>query len=549
MSLDTYLHGIYTEEVPTVLTPMITVAAPTVAFGTAPVHLASAPVAANTPVLCNTLADFVSAFGWSDDFDSYTLCEVARVHFQLFRTAPVIFVNVLDTDKHVKTGSLTVEGVANPATIPLPIVLSTIKISSGSKPVTATVLGVTDDEPITIPATINAADMTVKAGDVELALTTDYTIGTGTIILTEAGLAKVDGSLTFTSGEDTYVEFTADDYTAAHDDNGATVITVISTNKVVDDKIAISYSAVDAAAVGASDIIGGVDSDGQNTGLELIEEIYPRFSLVPGSIIAPKFSTDTAVAAIMKAKATDINGVFKSMAIVDISTDEARRYTDANAIKNQNNLVDSHLIVCYPKVALGGVQYHLSNQAAAVCAVTDSNHSDIPYKSPSNENLQADQSILADGTDAFLGKAAANYLNSVGIVTALNFIGGWKLWGNRTSVYPADSDPKDAFIACRRMMNWVSNTLVTSFWSKIDEPINRRLVESVVQRANVWFNGLQARGAILGGRCEFNRSDNPDTDLADGILHFKVYLGLIPPARAITFTLEFDTTYFNSLFE
>lgn len=545
---DTYLHGIYTEEMPTVLTPMITVAAPTVAFGTAPVHLATAPVAANTPVLCHNLAEFVSAFGWSDDFDSYTLCEVARVHFQLFRAAPVIFVNVLDADKHTKDGTLTVEGVANPATIPLPIILSTIKISSGSKPVTSTVLGIVDDSPITIPAKINAADMTVKAGDVELELTTDYTIGTGTIILTEAGAAKVDGALTFTSGGDDYVEFTADDYTADHDDNGATVITVISTDKAVDDKITVEYSAVDATAVGASDIIGGVDSDGKNTGLELVEEIYPRFALVPGSIIAPKFSTDTTVAAVMKAKATDINGCFKSMAIVDISTAEARRYTDANAIKNQNNLVDSHLIACYPKVALGGVQYHLSTQAAAVCAVTDSNHSDIPYKSPSNESLQCDQSILADGTDAYLGKAAANYLNSVGIVTALNFVGGWKLWGNRTSIYPSESDPKDSFIACRRMLNWISNTLVTSYWSKIDEPINRRLVESAVQKANVWLNGLTSRGAILGGRCEFRREDNPDTDLANGILRFKVYIGLIPPARAITFTLEFDTTYFNSLF-
>lgn len=543
-----YLHGIYTEELPTVLTPMITVATPTVAFGTAPVHLATAPVAANTPVLCHNLAEFVSAFGWSDEFDKYTLCEVARVHFQLFRAAPVIFVNVLDADKHTKDGTLTVEGVANPATIPLPIILSTIKISSGSKPVTSTVLGIVDDSPITIPAKINAADMTVKAGEVELELTTDYTIGTGTIILTEAGLAKVDGALTFTSGGDDYVEFTVDDFTAAHDDNGATVITVISTDKAVDDKITVEYSAVDAASVGASDIIGGVDSNGQNTGLELVEEIYPRFALVPGSIIAPKFSTDTTVAAVMKAKATDINGCFKSMAIVDISTAEARRYTDANAIKNQNNLVDSHLIVCYPKVALGGVQMHLSNQAAAVCAVTDSNHSDIPYKSPSNENLQCDQSILADGTDIFLGKAAANYLNSVGIVTALNFVGGWKLWGNRTSIYPSESDPKDSFIACRRMLNWISNTLVTSYWSKIDEPINRRLVESSVQKANVWLNGLTSRGAILGGRCEFRREDNPDTDLADGILHFKVYIGLIPPARAITFTLEFDTTYFSSLF-
>ncbi|MCV4594392.1 phage tail sheath family protein, partial [Escherichia coli] len=76
----------------------------------------------------------------------------------------------------------------------------------------------------------------------------------------------------------------------------------------------------------------------------------------------------------------------------------------------------------------------------------------------------------------------ANYLNGQGIVTSLNF-DGWKSWGNRNAIYPTSTDPKDAFRVCRRMFNWVGNTLILSHWSKIDNPANRRLIESIVTSA------------------------------------------------------------------
>lgn len=551
MATETYRHGVYASEVATAITPMVTVATPTVVFGTAPVHLAQNPAPANKLIMCSTLAEFVSQFGWSDDFKAYTLCEAAQVHFQLFKVAPVIFVNVLEASKHSKEATLTVEGISNPATIAAPIILSTLKVTTGSKPVTATVLGVTDTEPITIPQTINVSDFTVSAGETELALTTDYTIGTGTIILTEAGLEKVDGALTFTSGEDTFAELTADtDYTAAYNSDGEVVFTVVATSKVVDDKVALSYSELDASKVTASDIIGGVDiTTGKNTGMELVEEIYPKFALVPGNLIAPYWSTNSVVAAVLKAKTQEINGVFRATAIADISTETVTNYTDVNATKNQNNLVDPFLFVTWPKVALGDEQYHLSTQAAAVCGAVDSARDDLPYKSPSNENIQADRTVLESGEEIFLGKSQANYLNGIGVVTALNFGGGWKLWGNRTSAYPSNTDPKDSFIPVRRMFNYIMNTLVLSFWSKIDDPTNRRLIDSVVGSANIWLNGLTARGALVGGRVEFLDSENPLTDLIDGIIRFHVYTAPPPPAREIDFIQEYDVNYLSTLFE
>ena len=178
----------------------------------------------------------------------------------------------------------------------------------------------------------------------------------------------------------------------------------------------------------------------------------------------------------------------------------------------------------------------------------DSQHDDIPYYSPSNKSLQADGACLADSTEVFLNNAQAAYLNGQGIVTAINFIGGWKAWGNRTTIYPSNTDVKDNFITNRRMFNWVGATLVTSFWAKIDEPANKRLINSIVDSANIWFNGLTAKGALLGGRVEFREDENTKTDLMDGKLYFHVFITPPAPARDIEFVQEYDPDYISTLF-
>ena len=68
-----YKHGVYTSEQATSLVPMTqTDSGLIVAVGTAPVHLATAPVESNTPVLCYTYSEAVAALGYSDDFEKYT---------------------------------------------------------------------------------------------------------------------------------------------------------------------------------------------------------------------------------------------------------------------------------------------------------------------------------------------------------------------------------------------------------------------------------------------------------------------------------------------
>lgn len=339
------------------------------------------------------------------------------------------------------------------------------------------------------------------------------------------------------------------DYTAAYNSADKVVLTILSANKITGDTAALTYDKVNASGVTSTDIIGGVElTTGKNTGLEAIEDVYPRLGLIPSTIIAPKWSTNSAVAAVMAAKCRDINGCFKAICAVDIDSGTVRKINDCNSAKNTNNLTDAFEIVCYPKVSLDGVRYNLSTHVAALMNRVDADNSDIPYQSPSNQSLSIDMSCLADGTELTLSKANANYLNGLGITTALNFAGGWRAWGNRTGTFPTVTDPKDSFIPVRRMFNWIANNIVVNFWQKIDMPITRRNVESVTDSINQWLSGLTARGAIVAGACYLLEELNPVADLAVGKIVFSLSITPPPPAEQIQFTLQYDAQALSSIF-
>jgi phage tail sheath protein FI len=190
---------------------------------------------------------------------------------------------------------------------------------------------------------------------------------------------------------------------------------------------------------------------------------------------------------------------------------------------------------------------NMSTQAAGIVAGVDRSNNDIPFVSPSNKNLQC-QAAVVDGQELWLSLTQANYLNQNGIATALNFVGGWKLWGNRTAAYPANTDSKDVFISNRRMLAWYGNQLVLTWFQKVDFPINRRLIQTILNSEAININSLAAMGALTGGRIEFNANENPITDLMDGKIVFHCFLGLVAPAESIEFMLEYDPEYLQTLF-
>lgn len=339
----------------------------------------------------------------------------------------------------------------------------------------------------------------------------------------------------------------ADSYDLLYDDDGYAYVTTDKPSLKVK-----TLTKANPSAVTASDIIGGVSaSTGKYTGLELVNQVFPKFALVPGLIGAPGWSEDSNVAAVMRAKADNVSGIFTANCVVDIPSGEsgAAVYSDVTSWKNKHNYVAERMIACWPMVKLGDKTFHMSTQLIGLMNKTDANHRDLPFKSPSNELLQMDSCVNADGEEVLLSLEQANYLNSQGVMTALNWIGGWRAWGNRTAAYPASTDVKDCMIPVRRMFDYLGNTFITTFWQKVDEPITPRLVRSIVNSFNIYLNSLVAMEALLGGRVEFREDENSYTDLLNGIIKFHIFITPPVPAEVIEGILEYDVEYLSTLYD
>ena len=338
-----------------------------------------------------------------------------------------------------------------------------------------------------------------------------------------------------------------EDYTAAFDDNGKVVLTSLNDNMPNGTPCEVRFNQIDPSAVTVSDVVGGISTATNTaTGIEVISSIYSKLNLIPGALLAPGWSHTPLVALALETKARELSHVFKGIAIVDI--DPSIRYDEVYEWKSQNSYTSEFMIDCYPKAVQGGKEYYLSSVLGALLGQVDSEYSGIPYVSPSNHAAKITGAVLSDGREVNFDIEQANYMNSLGVVTVLN-MGGWKMWGNNMACYPTNTDPKDRFIPVRRMFNYIENTFISTYYQKVDSPMNRRLIESVVDSENIRLNGFVSIGALLGGAISFPRDRNPDTDLMNGTIRFMTQITPPTPAEYIENVFEFDATALEALFE
>jgi hypothetical protein len=246
---------------------------------------------------------------------------------------------------------------------------------------------------------INVLDPAKHTSNLE---STTVQVNSGVAVLDKVGVLR-DG-LTIKSGSDTLKE--GEDYTVSFNNDGTANILLLeggagasATNLTVTGKI------LDPSKVTAADIVGGVDvSTGKETGLEVVRQIYPKLSMTPGLLLAPRFSADATVAAALQAKTTEINSVFKAVCIVDVACgkDGATKYTDVKTQKEKQAITNANAYAVWPYAKVGDVVYSGSSLAGALTAYTDAENDDTPNVSPSNKTLAISAACLEDGTEVVL---------------------------------------------------------------------------------------------------------------------------------------------------
>lgn len=470
-------HGVYVYEEDTALqVPQEASASVQVIVGTAPVNMVDDPSAVvNKPVLVTSATEAMKLLGYSDDFASYTLCQSMYLASNLFPVAPMVFINVLNPATHRK-------------------VLAAATYQVNQKQAVIDIVGViVSDLVVTVP------------GDED-----PVTLAKGT------------------------------DYLTSFDDKGYCVITLLSDGAGANaTSISASGYQLDPSAVTANDIVGGVNaSTGAETGIEVIRQVFPLLGVVPGLILAPGWSHNAAVGGALIAKATLINGVFTAMALVDLDTSTCTKYTDTKTAKENAGYTSRFCSVLWPCLKIDTKIFAMSAVAAALTQYNDALHDGVPSRSNSNKLLGVTGLCLADGTEVILDQEQGNTVNGFGVTTAIN-MNGWRLWGNYTGAYPASGDAKDMWFSVRRMFSWQGNTFIQSYFSRVDDPMNRALIDAVVDSENIRASSF-APDHWAGAHITYNAADNTEVDILSGKITFRQKIAPYTPAQEINNILSYD---------
>lgn len=381
---------------------------------------------------------------------------------------------------------------------------------------------------------INVLDPTKHKKNLEEA---QYQVNQKQAVINKEGV--IPTSLTV-KDQETTVLTKDEDYILEFDADGYAVITLISGKKGdAATQLTISGELVDPSKVTKNDIIGAYDaSKGTETGLQAIRQVYPKLQVVPGLLLAPSWSFNPEVGVALAAKAASINGVFKAMALLDLDTDKTKTYTDVKKAKEDSGFTSAYCAVLWPMDKVGDVILEKSVTVAAMVAYQDAANDNVPYISPSNKMLGVTGQCFWNGKEIMLDQEQGSTVNEYGVITAIN-ANGWKLWGNYTGAYPNSRDAKDMWFPVRRMFNWHGNMFIQTYNSKVDDPMNRVLVESVVDSENIRC-AAYAPEKWAGAEMEYRASDNPETSILAGEMTFRQRIAPYTPAQKITNILSYD---------
>lgn len=222
--------------------------------------------------------------------------------------------------------------------------------------------------------------------------------------------------------------------------------------------------------------------------------------------------------------------------------------TDCEQVKSDAGYDEEHSVVLWPQVLVNGKKCAYSAVYGAMASYNTALNEDVPYLYPSNKELNVDGAVLADGTEVFLDQVQAGDLNGAGIVTAFHDT-VWKAYGNNTGCYPANTDPKDRWIGCRRMFDYVANYFVTVYRNRLDSNMNRRTVDDIVNSFNIWGNSLVASGMCAGLYAEYRQEENTTEDILNGHLKLHIFFAPYTPVEYINAEMEFDVSTLENVME
>lgn len=490
-----YLHGAYGQIQAVGARVADTTNSAIVCVGTAPVHTVEGGADnVNVPILCNNIAEARKYLGYSDDYASYTLCEVMHAHLETRGVAPVVFINVLDPATHRTQQAVTVSKT-----------------------------------PVNGRITIPSAE---------------------SIIL--------DTVVIKTTGESPANKIKGQDYSIAYNtDKQTIIITELPTGSLGTDALNITYNTINAAAVTAANVIGTTDGLGLNTGLYAIKDVYQKTGKIPAFLTCPGFSSLPAVHNAMVENSRKINGHWDAYMFVDlpivngetpITLDTAATFKANNGYTNENETV-------YFPMAEGtdGKKYHLSVLAAANFQELLLNQDGIPYRSASNTDCPLISNLYLGESNSgrvYDDSIINEKLNKNGIASAAYVGGRWAIWGSHSADYnQTDANSFNISETNRMMLYYISNDFQSRRTIDVDRPMTMNDLETIVAEEQTRIDALLNIGALSYGEVHLDAEALVGSDVVSGDYSFVFNVTTIPLAKSLTAIVNWTDEGFVTYFE
>lgn len=491
-----YLHGAYGQIQAVGARTADTSRSAIVYIGTAPVNQVEGGAAnVNKPIVVNNIAQARKFFGYSDDWASYTLCEAMKVHLEQKGVGPVIFINVLDPNKHKQQQKVT-QRLA--------------------------------------PAN-------------------------GRIIITLAETVWLDSLVIKTTAEEPEEKEKGTDYTATYNaDKQQIIIQEARSGSLGTEALDVSWDLVDPENVTEKDVIGTTDNKGLNTGIFAVKSVYSSTGYVPAYLAAPGWSSIPEVHAALVQNSAKINKhwdayIFADLPLTDkgvpLNLDTVSIWKVTNGYNHENETV-------YFPMAKGTDDrlYHISVLAAANFQELLLAQDGIPYKTASNTECPIISNLYMGEENVgrvYDDEIVNEYLNKNGIASAAFMSGRWVIWGAHSANYNQDdADQINVAETNRMMLFYVSNDFQVRRARNVDKPTTMNDLGTIVSEEQLKLDALVKIGALIYGKAMVNATADDRSDVMMGDYSFTFNVTTTPLAKSlkaiVNWTDEGFVTYFET---
>lgn len=314
--------------------------------------------------------------------------------------------------------------------------------------------------------------------------------------------------------------------------------------------VSATFSTVDTSLISATDIVGGVTSNGVYKGIAALELLYNNENQVATYLAAPGWSDMAEVYNALVAATQKMNGHWMAYAFTDIPISETKTIEEAITWKKTNGFTSEYQTPCWPKVIDNdGKVYHLSTLSVWRQMMTDAEHDGIPAETASNKAIPALKLYFGEGSsNAGYDKQRGNALNENGIRTAVPSNGQMVLWGGHTGSYSygVTSDPALIFDTNIFMRNHLINRFQRVWGDRIDGIMNLQFKDIILDSEQDYLDSLVARGYLIGEPAiMFNASENSTSDMVNGDFTFSITETNSPQFKSATVSVSYTDAGFS----